>query len=149
MCSTCAGQSADMLRVWVSDWGDGADRRDRSRSDPGSGGPCPPSWTPNGLAWRSARRRAGSVDHIDTREPPSDDGVTITGTVAAIRAIQCCFDARPGEPGTWPVPGSQHVASVAYAAHWVPDEPPRRFVGWLVDLTLHYVIAADPVGPPC
>lgn len=137
-----------MLRVWVSDWEMG---RTGTPFSVGSrvrwrvSAQLDTEW----LAMAVGESEAGSVDYLEDPRAAADDGVTITGTVAAIHAIQCRFDVRAGEPGTWPVPGSQQVSPVAYAAHWVPDEPPRRFVGWMVDLTLHYVIPADPVGPPC
>lgn len=137
-----------MLRVWVSDWEMGR-----------TGAPFSVGsrvlWTVSArvdtewLGMAIGEDEAGSVDYIEDPRAADGGAVKITGTVAAIQAIQCCFDTRANEPGTWPVPGSQQVASVAYAAHWVPDEPPRRFVGWIVDLTLHYVIPADPVGASC
>ena len=74
--------------------------------------------------------------------------VTLSATVAAIEAVQCDFAPRPGQNATWPVEGSDLRVAVTYAPRWVPDEEPRRFVGWLVDLEHDYLIPTDTLAAP-
>ena len=133
-----------VVRVWVSDW-----QMDRSGTPFSVGKRV--QWTVSAdvdtefAAMVLGSEAAETINYIEDPRA-GEDGITLSGSVAAIEAIQCCFEAAEGERGTWPVPGTAQISSVAYAAQWVPDEPPRRFVGWIVDLNHHYVIPKDPLA---
>jgi len=128
-----------MLRVWVSDWQMGR------TGTPFSVGArvqltVSPEVDTEWLAMAIGPAAAEEINYIEDPQAGDPGAVMISGSVTSIGAVHCLFDERPDERGTWPVPGSERITSVAYAAQWVPDEPPLRFVGWVVELNHHYVI---------
>lgn len=127
-----------MVRVWVSDW-----QMDRSGTPFSVGSRVQLTVSAEiDAEWLSmvlGETSAGAIDYIEDRSP-DPTLITISGSVSVIEAVHCEFDAVADERGLWPVPGTEKVETVAYAARWVPDEPPRRFVGWVVELNHHYVI---------
>ena len=141
-----------MLRVWVDDW------QMTCCGEAFSVG-ARVTWTLSSQVdteWLSlvlGARTASSITHVEDHHAEdfhADDQapVTISATVAAIEAVQCDFAPRAGGCATWPVEGSASRLPVAYAPRWVPDDQPRRFVGWLVELEHEYTIPADPLARP-
>jgi hypothetical protein len=137
-----------MVRVWVDDWQMACCGTSFSVG-------ARVTWTVSAeidtewLAQVVGSETAESINFIEDHHfDETAEPVTISATVAAIEAVQCDFAARPGESASWPVEGSDTRAPVAYAPRWVPDEEPRRFVGWLVELEHDYLIPTDPVFPP-
>jgi len=128
-----------MLRVWVSDF-----QMERTGTPFSVGSRVQVKVSPEvDTEWLALAIGPDSAESINYIEDPhaSDPGaVLISGSVTSIGAVQCLFSERADERGMWPVPGSAQISAVAYAAQWVPDEPPRRFVGWIVELNHHYVI---------
>jgi len=124
---------ADMLRVLVSDWQMESFRHALfgwlARSVDGVR-EIDTDWLSRALG----EAAAATIDYIDDRTP-NPTLIIISGSVARIEAVQCEFATHAEERGLWPVPGTEKVENVAYAARWVPDEPPRRFAGWVVGAT--------------
>ena len=137
-----------MLRVWVDDW-------QMSCCGTAFSVGARVTWTVStevDREWLSlavGTETAGSITHLqDHHFDEAASPVTISATVTAIEAVQCDFAAVPGGSATWPVEGSDIRVAVAYAPRWVPDDEPRRFVGWVVDLDHDYVIPSDPQAAP-